>query len=240
MVKEAKAATNGELCAASIIVSDHKTGTATGCALTRKHGDVVLVAQPPEFIVPFDELSQFRILLNVVNILKLFCSLPRLAPSRFAAGFGRRRVPRAARLLRRAQRQGRNERVSGPRFAAASHCNGRRGQDRRQACGRRQPELEVRVCVAFKEGGLLQCNNIAMLLPHPRISVHDYPIALISFNPPRTAPVRPLPAKPTARRLSNNRWNRNNTTPSTKPARKLCPPSKATTVYQGKPKPTAA
>ena len=56
MVKQVHEAIGAKGVAASIVFSDHTTATATACYVTRKHGTVVVVSQPPEFVIPFKQL----------------------------------------------------------------------------------------------------------------------------------------------------------------------------------------
>lgn len=46
----------GEGADATISVSDHETAAATSTAVTKMHGTVIQIAQPPNVSVPFAEL----------------------------------------------------------------------------------------------------------------------------------------------------------------------------------------
>lgn len=56
VVDEVKKVTNNEGVAATINVSDAEKAMATSCAVTRMHGTVFQIAQPPTVSIPFQEL----------------------------------------------------------------------------------------------------------------------------------------------------------------------------------------
>lgn len=56
LVKEVHAVTGGRGVDSAVVISDHKEATAISCAITKMHGEVIQIAQPPEVIIPFAEL----------------------------------------------------------------------------------------------------------------------------------------------------------------------------------------
>jgi propanol-preferring alcohol dehydrogenase len=55
VVKEVHKVTGGQGADATLNVSDHKTAAALGAAVTKMHGLLVQIAQPPEVSIPFSE-----------------------------------------------------------------------------------------------------------------------------------------------------------------------------------------
>jgi propanol-preferring alcohol dehydrogenase len=55
IVEEVKNGTGGEGADATLNVSDHESAAATAAAVTKRHGVVVQIAQPPSVSVPFAE-----------------------------------------------------------------------------------------------------------------------------------------------------------------------------------------
>lgn len=56
VVKEVQALTDGLGVEAAINVSEHETAAPLACAITRLHGNMIQIAQPPMVSVPFTEL----------------------------------------------------------------------------------------------------------------------------------------------------------------------------------------
>ena len=56
IVEEVRKVTNGEGADATINVSDATSAAATACAITKRHGLLVQIAQPPTVNIPFTEL----------------------------------------------------------------------------------------------------------------------------------------------------------------------------------------
>ncbi|ETN36356.1 uncharacterized protein HMPREF1541_08633 [Cyphellophora europaea CBS 101466] len=56
VVKRAQALTNGQGVDCAVNVSEHETSAGLACAITKMHGTMIQVAQPPNVSVPFHEL----------------------------------------------------------------------------------------------------------------------------------------------------------------------------------------
>jgi propanol-preferring alcohol dehydrogenase len=56
VAKEVQAVTNGMGADSTICISDHPDAAAIACAVTKMHGIMVQIAQPDDFVIPFQEL----------------------------------------------------------------------------------------------------------------------------------------------------------------------------------------
>jgi alcohol dehydrogenase, propanol-preferring len=56
LVSEVLRVTNGQGVMSSINVADARDAVATACAITRKHGTLIQISQPPELVIPFHEV----------------------------------------------------------------------------------------------------------------------------------------------------------------------------------------
>lgn len=56
VVEEVKKVTNGSGVDSAITISDTANAAALGCAITKMHGTMIQIAQPPEVSIPFAEL----------------------------------------------------------------------------------------------------------------------------------------------------------------------------------------
>jgi propanol-preferring alcohol dehydrogenase len=76
VVEEVKKVTNGEGVVATVNVSDAKNAMATSCAITKMHGTVIQIAQPPDVTIPFHELifRDIRIRGKLVAGTSWFCN----------------------------------------------------------------------------------------------------------------------------------------------------------------------
>lgn len=72
VVEEVKQITGGQGAEVTLNVSDHETAAALGAAITKMHGLLVQIAQPPNVSVPFAELVFRDIKIREYLFLPLF------------------------------------------------------------------------------------------------------------------------------------------------------------------------